>query len=271
MKLTWIIQDGMFDFDSQRLTEACQSQGNPVVKLDYGMKSLYGVPTTSTVMFYGTIPMASELLSFDKWKPCVIRSDNFDYEVWSKKWAHCLNRDAQIFTVGELQESFPTGKHFVRPCLDSKAFTGKLFDAAEFRELAFTMTMIAPEQLAIRVAISEPKTISEECRLFVVGDKVSTGSFYHRNGKRNIEAAPQEVIDFAERAIQTWTPAEIFTLDIGRSGDQLYVVETGCFNSAGLYGSDLKKLVTDINKYYEDRHVGLTNAADAPVTTPSQS
>src|SRR5581483_11473551 len=159
MSLTWIIKDGMYDADSERLTEACKSQGSTVVKLDYSMMALYKVPTTEKVMFYGPIPLATEMLSFGTWKPCVVRSDNFDYEVWAKKWDHCLNQGAKILTFGELQESFPPGKHFVRPCLDSKAFTGKVFDAAEFRELAFAVSMIAPEQLAIRVAISEHKPI----------------------------------------------------------------------------------------------------------------
>lgn len=249
--LTWIIQDGMYDLDSYRFTEACESLGNPVVKVDYGMMSLYKVPSTVQVMFYGTIPMASELLSLNKWKPCVVRSDNFDYEVWSKKWEpHCLNAGAKIFTVGQLQENFPSGKHFLRPCLDSKAFTGKLFEASEFRELAFTMSMIAPEQFDVKVALSEPKDISEECRLFVVNGNVSTGSFYHRNGKSNREPLPQEYIEFAKQIISKWVPAHIFTLDIGRSDGKLYVVETGCFNSAGLYGSDATKLVRDINEFY---------------------
>lgn len=253
MKLTWIVQDGMHDFDSFRFTDACKSQGNKVVKVDYGMKSLYGIPSTESVMFYGTIPMANELISLNKWNPCVIRSDNFDYEVWSKKWSpHCLNSEARITTLGELQGSFPSEKQFVRPCLDSKAFTGKVFDGPEFRELAFTMSMIAPEQLELKVAVSKPKDITEECRLFVVGRKISTGSFYHRNGKRNIEHVPQDILDFARKIIEVWTPAPIFTLDIGRAKDDLYVVETGCFNSAGLYGSDLTALVKDINDWFEN-------------------
>lgn len=253
-KLTWIIQDRLTDTDSTRLTEACKKRGNTVVTPNYTLTTLIGIPATEKVMFYGTIPLASDLLAQNRWKPCVVKNDNFDYEIWSKQWApNCLNGDAKIFTIEQLQLfSWPAGKYFVRPCLDSKLFTGKLFDAAEFRELAFTISMLCPEQLTTKVALSDPKTILEEWRIFLVNKKVVTGSLYQKDGKsQQTNDIPQDMVDFCEGLSQKWSPAEVFTLDVARYDGRLQVIETGCFNHAGLYSSDAEKLVTAVCNHFE--------------------
>lgn len=252
-KLVWIIQDGLTDSDSQRLTEACNRLGNKVIKLNYEMSTLYNVFPEDKVMFYGTVPLASELLSIGKWKPCVVKNDNLDYEVWSKQWGQdCLNSNSDICTIDELANDFPSGKCFIRPCLDDKLFTGKVFSYSEFSELAFVFSQICPEKLTSKVAVSPSKAIIEEWRIFLVDKKVVTGSLYQKDGKsEQTNVIPEDIVKFCETAAQKWSPADVFTLDIARHEGKLLIIETGCFNHAGLYSSDVLKLVEAINKHYE--------------------
>lgn len=254
MKLTWVIQDRLTDTDAPRLVAACAARGNPVVRPNQGWTNLLGIQPDEPVMFYGTIPMATELLSLKKWKPCVIKNDNFDYEVWSKQWASdCLNNGAGIYTIDELWNAGYPWTSFVRPCLDSKLFTGKVYTNAEFGEYAFTLSMICPEQLTAKVAVSLPKTILEEWRIFLVNKKVVTGSLYQKDGKSaQTNEIPQDIVEFCGRLAQTWSPAEVFTLDIARHEGKLKVIETGCFNHAGLYSADATKLVSAVCEHFEN-------------------
>ena len=59
---------------------------------------------------------------------------------------------------------------------------------------------------------------------------------------------PAQVRIFAEDLAKLWSPAEVFTLDICYSGDDYWVLEAGCVNSAGFYGSNLKDFVQAVGK-----------------------
>ena len=44
-------------------------------------------------------------------------------------------------------------------------------------------------------------------------------------------------------------------MDIGRSANNLYVVEIGCFHSAGFYEANVEKIVKDISEYILDEEI----------------
>jgi hypothetical protein len=60
------------------------------------------------------------------------------------------------------------------------------------------------------------------------------------------------VIDFAEEQAKVYSPADVFVMDVCKSGDGLYVIEIGCFNSAGFYASDLEAIMCQVSEHVED-------------------
>lgn len=249
--LTWAVQKYLSDSDAEKMIVACKANGNPVIEIE-DLKKIVDVPSNVPTMFYGSLGLTIPAKLSGKWTPGVVIDENFDFEVWSEKWgANCLNCGT-VFTIEKFCEyqHYPEDNKFIRPCLDNKLFTGAVMSYNEFCEWAFAFSIIAPEALQARIVVSDIKKVTEEWRIFMVDGKVSTGSLYQRDNVAKQEPPTQEVIDYAEGVSKVWSPAPVFTLDIGRSDGCLYVIETGSFNSAGLYSSDAEKLVKDINNFY---------------------
>ena len=93
------------------------------------------------------------------------------------------------------------------------------------------------------VVVAGVRQIRRECRFFVVGRRVITGSQY-RVGAR-VAYAP--VIDeamtrYAQRMADKWSPAEAFCLDIAETDEGYRVIEINCINSAGFYAANIPAL-----------------------------
>lgn len=263
--LTWAVQKYLSDSDSIKILEACKANNNPVIEIE-DLKSIDKIPNDVPTIFYGALGLTIPAKLLDKWSPGVVINDNFDYEIWNKNWgSNCLN-NGDVFTIEKFCEyqHYSEDYQFIRPCLDNKLFTGSVMSYQEFCDWAFAFSVIAPEALKARIVVCKPKKITEEWRVFMVGGKVSTGGLYQRDNVAKQEPLTADVIKFAESIAKLWSPAPIFTLDIGRSGgyqeydesgepyidpESLRIIETGSFNSAGLYASDPVKLVKDVNTY----------------------
>jgi hypothetical protein len=103
-----------------------------------------------------------------------------------------------------------------------------------------------------QVVTALPQKIHNEWRLFVVNGKVITGSQYKDRCCIEIVAGyPDEVCEFAEYVAAIWAPFPIFVIDVCLTDDGYKVMEIGPFNYAGVYLSDLRKLVVAINNYVE--------------------
>ena len=246
--LTWAIQTHLSDAVTLKMVEACKANGNPVIEVE-DLQKISDVPSDVPTVFYGSLGLTLPAYQLKKWYPGVILNKLFDMEVWTKRWGeNCLNHDASFHTVEEYYNGPATDcNFFIRPTLDDKRFTGAVMSFQDFADWAFSLSMIAPEAMKSKIAVCAPKVVTEEWRVFVVDGKVSTGSQYQKNGKSLQLPLSPDVIEYTTRLATLWSPAHIFTLDIGRHKDCLYVIEAGCFNSAGIYGSDSEKLVRDIN------------------------
>jgi hypothetical protein len=96
--------------------------------------------------------------------------------------------------------------------------------------------------------VAEPVGISHEWRLFIVEGEVISGSRYRSDGKLVVAPGlPLGVIRFAENRIKDYVPSKVFVMDIGLSVDY-YVIEIGCFNSAGFYAADIDKVVDAVSE-----------------------
>ena len=144
----------------------------------------------------------------------------------------------------------PHTEFFLRPLDDSKVFTGRALRFSEceqlFRDLEASPAM--PEPLVLVVA--EVQAIDAEWRLFMVDAKVVGGSMYRPSADR---ALPGELIQFAERAGQNWTPAPVFVMDVARVSRSWKIVECNCFNGSRFYDADATAIVNAVSIFQAER------------------
>jgi hypothetical protein len=65
---------------------------------------------------------------------------------------------------------------------------------------------------------------------------------------------PENMVLWAEGLAYEYSPHEVFVMDVAEYLDEYKVIEGGCFNSAGFYGSDISKIVRDVSVYVENHY-----------------
>jgi hypothetical protein len=181
------------------------------------------------------------------WNPGVFDLEPYDFSVQLAHWGEAmLNADSAIAAYGEVRFE---GERFVRPVDDAKAFTGAVFDSAEFAAWQHRVVALAEDigtSLTAKtlVQVSSPKPIGQEIRCWVVDAKVVTASVY-RVRQRVVHSAlvDRRFVDFATDLAQRWSPQRAFCLDVCETEAGLRVVEINTINSSGFYAADMQKLV----------------------------
>jgi len=254
--LTWAIQTNIIhEPDKIKIFEALEELGYP----HQGFQAIpfsEEVPDIADedVVFYGSTNVINEIYKSGRWNPGAFFNDNFDYRVWSSKYK-LLNSNYHMLKLRDIEESHFYGyeKHaFIRPVLDLKEFAGDVV-AWSFFEKWKSQLMNVELLLDCVCIVAEPFGISKEWRTFVVDGKVVGASQYREYLKLSkAPGAPADVIDFAEAQAAVYSPHEVFVLDVGRCGEELYVIEAGCFNSAGFYDCELVPIFKAIQEKFED-------------------
>lgn len=254
----WVIQKYLSNGDSQKFIKALDSLGIAYEELpDHRtLATLPGRFRENQTMFYGNTYLTSLVASKSIWKPGVITNSNFNLKVWSEAWKdRCLNnlKNSKVMLVSEA-EDLPDSQDlvFTRPCQDNKSFSGAVMSVSGVKGFAVVARYSDPSLLSEEIILAPISDITEEWRLFIVDNKISTGSSYQRDGESyQTSELPSSVRDLAEDAIKSWTPANVFTLDVGLVKNEPYIIECGCFNHAGIYAADIKKLIKDVNYLYD--------------------
>lgn len=212
-------------------------------------------PTQEKVVSLGSYSFTNKIKTM--WSPGSWTNENYDYQVWSKKWAgFCLNDDALVCKFGEVP--FQRNDFFIRPCADDKLFTGQVMKWEGFdswREKVLKVNLISPLDINFdsMIMISSVKEIITEYRFLIVNGKIITGSQY-KSGNivsyKEVKPYEEKLFNFVKKVVDVWTPSEAFALDIALAdnGKELkyYVLEMGNVNSAGLYDCDIQKFVMAI-------------------------
>jgi len=176
-----------------------------------------------------------------------------------------LNHDARLTTFKKLAEEDHNDdeRFFIRPDSDLKEFSGGVMKFGDIKNWCNKIFTDVPDLGDLSILIGEPYGLSYEWRLFMINGKYCTGSQYRTYYVLNKSpVVPDEVIKFAEEQAEVYSPSEVFVMDIGKSGGDLYIIETGCFNSAGFYDSDINKIVKEVSeflvgKYYEQKPMDI--------------
>ena len=205
------------------------------------------------------------------WKPGSWTNENFDYRVWSEKWKGlCLNEPALVCNFADVPKT--DDLFFLRPCADDKIFTGCVYSWNEYNAWKQKINSLVKDNTTIDlhhdtpVVVAEPKHIVSEYRFVVVNSKVITGSLYRDNGRKvnaytdsvfsvqkEVQSHETELLAFVDKVVATWTPADVFVVDIALHDGQYYVLEMGNFNSAGLYACDIQKIINALEDFVNDR------------------
>ncbi|PKN45645.1 MAG: hypothetical protein CVU63_08600 [Deltaproteobacteria bacterium HGW-Deltaproteobacteria-20] len=255
MTPTWILESNLSRSGVDQIEAACAALSVPSRRVQVRPfdPDPPDIDVPSPVVFYGATNFVTAIYRSRRYWPGVFfDEENFRVASYLGHW-HMLNSDAELTTLEEFgrRSLDPEQLFFIRPDRDLKEFAGEVVRFADFAVWVDRISagggMLGPD---CRIVVAEPVGIADEWRLFVVQGQVVTGSHYRSYLRLDVRPdVPVEVVEFAEAMARTWSPAEVFALDVGRSGPDLYVIEANCMNSAGFYAADVPALVARITEF----------------------
>ena len=213
-----------------------------------------------SVIVMGSYSMAHEAQR-QGWKPGSFLNENLDMRVQLEHWGdQMLNCDSLQVPFAEVPQCQP--RFFLRPAEDSKAFTGKVLTWAEFKPWQDKVLALGDNEggtlnAATPVIWAPVKEILREYRLWIVNDKVVTGSLYKIGGRVHYDALVDDgVIKFAEELASSWSPIGAYVMDVADTPEGYRVIEVNNLNSAGFYAADLMRLVLALEDLCEKTSQG---------------
>lgn len=255
--MQWVLQQ--FE-DTQKLANALERQGiayswHKVVPFIGDLQPAPEIVDRNRVVLFGSYTLWRYAQS-NSLTPGVFKIRPFVKET---PWHPFLlnGADALFCTLGALPEhlSAPERAWFMRPIEDSKEVAGSVKTEAELLALAAQVAQVDPDDIPkgslrsdTELMLTPPRPIQKEWRFWVVAEKVVTYSLY-KEGSRVVyrEEVDADALAFAQTLVAA-NPgyAEAYVLDICRTGEGLFMLETNCINAAGFYAADLSKLVAAI-------------------------
>lgn len=203
------------------------------------------------VFVFGSLKLARLSKNYG-WIPGAIVTENHDYEVYSQYYnENLLNYDSRVVKFGDDFE-WLEDYQFIRPCLDSKVFTGKVFykgDWEEYRHHMLNNGHITTLDKNTLIQVASPKRIYEEIRCWVVNGKIITQSTYRRGSFLIYdEIVDDAAIEFAQSMVDIFQLANTFIIDVCRTDDGWKIVECGSTSCAGFYSADMQKLIAALEE-----------------------
>lgn len=194
------------------------------------------------------------------WVGLHYNAQTFNYSAAVENRNDMLNGDGTICNIEqaiELLETLPRDVDvFIRPSHDLKQFSGRVDQAgecADFLKDAMLCESSGSYKLdqSTTIVVSQPVTIEEEWRWFVVGGVVVDGAMYRKNGTL-CEVHVNDTI--LKQQMQTlanvWLPDSCCVMDTALAGGRWYVIEFNTINSSGLYGHDAGVIYNALYQYH---------------------
>lgn len=198
------------------------------------------------VFVFGSLKLA-RLSKKYSWTPGALITENHDYNVYSKYYKdNLLNYDSRVIDFGD-DFDWKCDQHFIRPCLDSKSFTGKVYEKTEWDKFKDRM-LSHQEDTTLRfdskIQVAVPKRITQEVRCWVVKGKIVTQSTYRRGSFLVYDnIVDQDALDFAQDMVDIYQLADTFVIDVCLTDNGWKIVECGSTSCAGFYDADMQKLI----------------------------
>ncbi len=207
------------------------------------------------VFVYGSVKLARLCKANSDWHPGSFYGGNHTFKAYAAHYKeNVLNYENTVFKFGE-PISWNVGEEkFIKPYIDAKVFTGKVFTQMKWTDfvqeslLHPKTKMLTAETL---VQYSKPQKILKEARLWIVGEKMIDGVYYHFESNQPFESrVPLEGKEFAESMIKIFNVADAFVMDIGYTENGWKIIEINCINSAGFYSLNVKPLVRALEAFF---------------------
>ncbi len=204
----------------------------------------------TNVFLFGSLKLARIGKNFNFY-PGSLANENHNYEIYKDYYKdNLLNYDSIICGIND--EIDFTKRKFIRPTLDTKTFTGAVFDKYEWDEKRQSCLKNKFVNKNVKIQVSKVKQIYNESRFWIVGGKISTYSTYRIGGFVNYKnnLVDENAIKFCEKMINIFQLADAFVMDIANTNNGYKIIECGCINCAGFYDADLQKLIIDLENYF---------------------
>jgi len=201
------------------------------------------------IFVFGSVKLARLAKKYNFY-PGSFYGGNHDFSIHSKYYGdNMLNYDSKIIKYTDYLDWQLNEVKFIRPCKDSKLFNGKLFTKVKWEDMKLQSGLNIPDDSLIQIA--SPKAIYKEVRLWIVGDKIVTSSYYffHSNVVW-LDGVEPEALEFGQQMVDLYKVAPAFVMDVCQTPDGWKIVEINCINSSGFYKVDIQKLLIALeNKF----------------------
>jgi len=242
----YIIQENLFREEGHDKLISCLERFQftyELVKVIPFIEDVVFLTDRKDVFVFGSLKLARLSKKYG-WNPGALVTDNHNYEVYAKYYkSELLNYDSRIY---EIQDDFEWEyeQQFIRPCLDSKVFTGKVFEQKDWETAKNNLLINGHATPETRIQVARPKKITQEVRFWIVGGNIITystyrrGSFLFYNGNVDPDA-----IEYAQKMIDIFQLARTFVIDIALTENGWKIIECGSTSCAGFYDADMQKLI----------------------------
>lgn len=202
-------------------------------------------------IFYGSTSLMLNAYANSKFSDGIFYDPaKFNVSTYLDKWPDkMLNSDGRVIKFSDFIETDvdKRSEWFLRPNEDDKSFAGTTMTSQEIKDWYRKIKDIDNPTLNCNTLIfaSQKKTINKEWRNFIVNGKVIDSSRYMKDGAIHIshDDCPKSMIDFTEAAASTFSPHDIFVMDIAETSVGFKIIECNCFNGTGFYHHNIKKII----------------------------
>jgi hypothetical protein len=252
----YIIQENLFREEGHNKLINCLERfdiSHELVKVIPFVEEVEFETERKDVFVFGSLKLARLSKKYG-WNPGALITENHDYNVYSKYYKeNLLNYDSRVVNFGDDFE-WEYDQQFIRPCLDSKSFTGKVFEKEDWIEFKNRM-LSNPDDTTLRIdskiQVAVPKRITQEVRCWVVKGKIITQSTYRRGSFLVYDnIVDQDAIDFAQKMVDIYQLADAFVIDICLTEQGWKIVECNCINCAGFYLCNMQKMIMELEYHF---------------------
>lgn len=207
----------------------------------------------NNVFVFGSVKM-SHIASDYGWYPGSMYNANHDYRVYSRHYKeNLLNYDSLVCKFSD-KLSFKDEYRFIRPCEDTKTFTGKVFtneEWVEFVDYSLTNGHTTTLNGDTPIQVCSVKSINREIRAWVIDGKMVTASQYKQGDSVFYHECNEPYVrDFVEEMAKIYCPADAFVMDVAMTMSGAKIVEINCINSAGFYECNMQRLLEGIENRF---------------------
>ena len=207
------------------------------------------------IFVYGSVKLAKVTADYN-WVPGSFYGKDHEFENYSKGYGiNTINHGSYVCDLTDNIDWSKNSNLFIKPSKDAKVFTGKVFNESEWKDFVYNNlndSNIQRVNEQTKIQVSEPYYLIKEARVWIVGKKVITSSYYRFHGDVEFEEnVANDGLKFAQEMAELYNVADAYVMDVALTFDGWKIMEVNCINSAGFYNGNVKKIILALEEYYK--------------------